>query len=67
MEQGIVDQPTGVPMQLSGSLPPMAFGAVATSASTIIVAANAQLLPRLRLGSEKGAPAEATPAARAAA
>jgi Cu2+-exporting ATPase len=30
---------------------PMAIGAVAMSASTIIVAANAQLLRRLRLGS----------------
>jgi Cu2+-exporting ATPase len=33
---------------------PMALGAVAMSASTIIVAANAQLLRRLRLGSERG-------------
>ncbi len=31
---------------------PMALGAVAMSASTIIVAANAQLLRRLRLGPE---------------
>jgi P-type Cu2+ transporter len=33
---------------------PMALGAVAMSASTIIVAANAQLLRRLRLGPEQG-------------
>jgi Cu2+-exporting ATPase len=36
---------------------PMAVGAIAMSASTIIVAANAQLLRRLRLSGERGRPA----------
>jgi Cu2+-exporting ATPase len=46
---------------------PMALGAVAMSASTIIVAANAQLLRRLRLGPEEAAPAATATSARAAA
>ena len=46
---------------------PMALGAVAMSASTIIVATNAQLLRRLRLGPEEAAPAPTATAARATA
>jgi Cu2+-exporting ATPase len=46
---------------------PMALGAVAMSASTIIVAANAQLLRRLRLGPQETAPAATATAARATA
>jgi P-type Cu2+ transporter len=45
----------------------MAMGAAAMSVSTIIVAANAQLLRRLRLGSEEAAAPVVTTAARAAA
>jgi P-type Cu2+ transporter len=40
---------------------PMAVGAIAMSASTIIVAANAQLLQRLRLRREPVAMAQAEP------
>jgi cation transport ATPase len=46
---------------------PMALGAVAMSASTIIVATNAQLLRRLRLGPQKAAPSPNVTAARASA
>ena len=46
---------------------PMALGAVAMSASTIIVATNAQLLRRLRLGPEEAAPSPTATAARATA
>jgi Cu2+-exporting ATPase len=46
---------------------PMALGAVAMSASTIIVAANAQLLRRLRLGPQETGPAATASAARATA
>jgi cation transport ATPase len=46
---------------------PMALGAVAMSASTIIVATNAQLLRRLRLGPQKAAPSPTATAARATA
>ena len=44
---------------------PMALGAVAMSASTIIVAANAQLLRSLRLGPEEGPTPTETPSAAA--
>jgi Cu2+-exporting ATPase len=44
---------------------PMALGAVAMSASTIIVAANAQLLRRLRLGPEGGPTPAETPSTAA--
>ena len=46
---------------------PMALGAVAMSASTIIVAANAQLLRRVRLGPGEDPPPTGTPAALPAA
>lgn len=46
---------------------PMALGAVAMSASTIIVATNAQLLRRLRLDPEEAAPSPTATAARATA
>jgi Cu2+-exporting ATPase len=42
---------------------PMALGAVAMSASTIIVAANAQLLRRLRLGPGSAPPPSSAPTA----
>ena len=42
---------------------PMALGAVAMSASTIIVAANAQLLRRLRLGPTEERPPGTAPTA----
>jgi Cu2+-exporting ATPase len=46
---------------------PMALGAVAMSASTIIVATNAQLLRRLRLGPDEAATSPTATAARATA